>query len=179
MIPDWESQQNRDRATSGCNKKNLIRPILFLYYEESLVSSNLNSNLLRFHCAHPNLHTCSTIYLFRTDMVCILGWALWNRNSFEFKFDDTRLSSYYKNKIGPIRIFFVASWLCKVSALLTVSAKLESLVSSNLNSKLLWFHSVRPNLHLCLNLDTEGNKACKEAVTSSVHSFFFCGKKST
>ena len=31
-----------------------------------------------------------------------LGWALWNRNSFEFKFDDTRLSSYYKNKIGPI-----------------------------------------------------------------------------
>ena len=27
--------------------------ILFLYYEESLVSSNLNSNLLRFHCAQP------------------------------------------------------------------------------------------------------------------------------
>ena len=27
------------------------------YCEESLVSSNLNSNLLRFHCAHPNLHT--------------------------------------------------------------------------------------------------------------------------
>ena len=34
----------------------LIRPILFLHYEESLVSSNLNSNLLRFHCAHPNVH---------------------------------------------------------------------------------------------------------------------------
>ena len=33
-----------------------IRPILFLYYEESLVSSNLNSNLLRFHCAHPNVN---------------------------------------------------------------------------------------------------------------------------
>ena len=28
---------------------------------------------------------------------CRLGWALWNRNSFEFKFDDTRLSSHYKN----------------------------------------------------------------------------------
>ena len=25
-----------------------------IYYEESLVSSNLNSNLLWFHCAHPN-----------------------------------------------------------------------------------------------------------------------------
>ena len=26
-----------------------------LHYEESLVSSNLNSSLLRFHCAHPNV----------------------------------------------------------------------------------------------------------------------------
>ena len=32
-------------------------PILFLYYEESLVSSNLNSKLFRFHSAHPNVHT--------------------------------------------------------------------------------------------------------------------------
>ena len=30
-----------------------------------------------------------------------LWWALWNSNNFEFKFDDTRLSSWYKNKIGP------------------------------------------------------------------------------
>ena len=28
-----------------------------MYYEESLVSSNLNSNLLKFHCAHPNVGT--------------------------------------------------------------------------------------------------------------------------
>ena len=28
-------------------------PILFLYYEESLVSSNLNSKLFWFHSAHP------------------------------------------------------------------------------------------------------------------------------
>ena len=34
-----------------------IGPILFLYYEESLVSSNLNSNLLRFHCVRPSIHT--------------------------------------------------------------------------------------------------------------------------
>ena len=26
-------------------------------YEESLASSKLNSNLLKFHCAHPNVHT--------------------------------------------------------------------------------------------------------------------------
>ena len=35
----------------------LIGPILFLYYEESLVSSNLNSKLHRFHYAHPNIDT--------------------------------------------------------------------------------------------------------------------------
>ena len=29
-----------------------------------------------------------------------------DQSSFEFKFDDTRLSSYYKNKIGPIDFFF-------------------------------------------------------------------------
>ena len=41
-------------------KKISIGPILFLYYEESLVSSNLNSKQLRFHGAHPNVH-CAII----------------------------------------------------------------------------------------------------------------------
>ena len=36
----------------------------------------------------------------------ILGWAQWNLSRFEFKFDDTRLSSLYKNKIGLIEILF-------------------------------------------------------------------------
>jgi hypothetical protein len=36
-------------------KKFSIGPILFLYYEESLVSSNLNSKQLRFHCVRPNV----------------------------------------------------------------------------------------------------------------------------
>ena len=35
-----------------------------------------------------------------------LGRALWNRNIFEFKFEDTRLSSYHK-KIRPIKIFIL------------------------------------------------------------------------
>ena len=56
---NWDSQQGRNLATSGGNKKISIGPILFLYYEESLVSSNLNSKQLRFHCAHPNLDTIS------------------------------------------------------------------------------------------------------------------------
>ena len=37
-------------------KNYLIGPILFLYYEESLVSSNLNLKLFRFHCVRPNEH---------------------------------------------------------------------------------------------------------------------------
>ena len=36
-----------------------------------------------------------------------LGLTRWNLNSFEFKFDDTRLSSYFKDKIGPIDFFFL------------------------------------------------------------------------
>ena len=31
-----------------------IGPILFLYHEESILSSNLNSKELRFHGAHPS-----------------------------------------------------------------------------------------------------------------------------
>ena len=44
--------------------------------------------------------------------VCTVGWAPWNLSCLEFKFDDTRLSYWHKNKIGRIEIFFVASWLC-------------------------------------------------------------------
>ena len=105
-----------------------------------------------------------------------LGWALWNRNSFEFKFDDTRLSSYYKNKIGPIKTFLfrpdfaksLPCWLSQFSwdsqqgkdfvmsgrnkkfliePILFLYYK-ESLVSSNLNSKLFRFHSAHPNVRL-------------------------------
>jgi hypothetical protein len=44
---------------SGCNKKEINWAILFLYYEESLISSNLNSKLFRFHGVRPNVHYCS------------------------------------------------------------------------------------------------------------------------
>ena len=33
---------------------------------------------------------------------CRLGWAPWNPSCLEFKFDDTRLSYWHKNKIGRI-----------------------------------------------------------------------------
>ena len=43
--------------------RNFILPILFLYYEESLISSNLNSKQLRFHGAHPNKGAMATLGL--------------------------------------------------------------------------------------------------------------------
>ena len=56
----WKLRQPTGQRQSNAmtQPKNIsIGPILFLYYEECLVSSNLNSNLLRLHCAHPNVHT--------------------------------------------------------------------------------------------------------------------------
>ena len=46
----WGNQQGRDRAT-----KKIIGPILLSYYKKSLISSNLNSKPLRFHCVRPNV----------------------------------------------------------------------------------------------------------------------------
>ena len=51
---------------SGRDKKNPIGPILFLYYEESLISSNLNSKQLRFHGVRPNIQSKSRGYSKKT-----------------------------------------------------------------------------------------------------------------
>ena len=65
-LPCWLSQFRKAklRQPTGQRLSNVreqqkfsIGPILFLYYEESLVSSNLDSKQLRFHGAHPTLHT--------------------------------------------------------------------------------------------------------------------------
>ena len=44
----------------------LIGQILFLHYEESLVLSNLDSKLFRFHCVRPNVptHQLNMIYVY-------------------------------------------------------------------------------------------------------------------
>jgi hypothetical protein len=70
-LPCWLSQfrKARLRQPTGQRLSNIrtqqkifsIGQILFLYYEESLVSSNFNSNLLRFHCAHPNEYTITRL----------------------------------------------------------------------------------------------------------------------
>ena len=59
---NWDSQQGRDRATSWCNRFFLIWPILFLYYEESLVSSNLNTKL----CTYFGFIVSDLIYIHST-----------------------------------------------------------------------------------------------------------------
>ena len=58
MGPQNLDQSKESKNTMKMDDENKFQfgPILFLHYEVSLVSSNLNSNLHRFHCAHPNVH---------------------------------------------------------------------------------------------------------------------------
>ena len=49
-----------------------IVPILFLYYEESLVSSNLNYKQLRFHGAHPTTHISKFDFLVNISLHILL-----------------------------------------------------------------------------------------------------------
>ena len=60
-------------------KKISIGPILYLYYEESLVSSNLNSKQLRFYCAHPNRSIWSSILRYHKYSLLILLWNYYKR----------------------------------------------------------------------------------------------------
>ena len=60
-LPCWLSQFSFSTGRQDATKKNSKGPILFLYYEESLVSSNLNSELFRFHCVRPNLSTAQFV----------------------------------------------------------------------------------------------------------------------
>ena len=52
-----EVEQRQDAT-----KKDLIRPILFLYYEVSLIPSNLNSKLFGFYCVRSNVGTTYILY---------------------------------------------------------------------------------------------------------------------
>ena len=62
---NWDSQQGRDRATSGPNKKNQLgQSYYYINYEEILVLSNLNSKQFRFHGVRPILHTDSKFACF-------------------------------------------------------------------------------------------------------------------
>ena len=56
-LPCWLSQFRKATETANrTQQKKSIGPILLLYYEESLVSSNLNSKLFWFHCVRPNIY---------------------------------------------------------------------------------------------------------------------------
>ena len=54
---DIDQKVNLTEQRQDAKKTNLIGPILFLYYEESLVSSNLNLKTNFFYCVRPNVLT--------------------------------------------------------------------------------------------------------------------------
>ena len=74
-----------------------------------------------------------------------LGWAPWDLSCFEFKFDDTRLFSCYKNKIGPIEIF-----VCYILTLLRIctikpsegNKKIQLGQSYSYVMRKLWYHRI-------------------------------------
>ena len=117
-----------------------------------------------------------TLYVVKQS-VCKLGLTQWNLSKFEFKFDDSRLSSWYKNRNGLIYFFLLPPdvalslpcWLSQFSfsklrqptgqrqskvrmqqrkfSIMPIFFLYyeESLVSSNLNSRLLRFHFAHPS----------------------------------
>ena len=85
-LPCWLSQFRKAklRQPTGQRLSNVRRhqtkisigPILFSYYEESRVSSNLNSNLIRIHCAHPKCFYCllgPLEYFLKIELIDIVG----------------------------------------------------------------------------------------------------------
>ena len=107
MIPDFPHDirirlaQLRLSNVRMQHKTISILPILFLYYEESLVSSNLNSNILWFHCVRPKLDTpalhvyvgltliqesrvCRCTLYINNHKLCFLLWTLANVHDVTF-----------------------------------------------------------------------------------------------
>ena len=88
--------------------------------------------------------------------------APWNLSCFEFKFDDTRLSSQCKNKIGPIEIFvcFILTLLslCPVGCL-SLAFQNWDLATSGGNKK---NQSTRPKLTQFRALDLPFHGVCKD-----------------
>ena len=98
-------------------KKWIQKKYLSRYFVVYIISFVISHRILNWRChwltskivwfdtisclglSYDNVVTSKPRYV----LVCTIGWAQWNLSCFEFKFDDTRLSSWYKNKIGPIK----------------------------------------------------------------------------
>ena len=64
-------------------------------------------DIFAIHSSSRHEKRCQiSVRLFSLFPGSILGLTLWNLSCLEFKFDDTRLSYWHKNKIGRIEIFF-------------------------------------------------------------------------
>ena len=74
-LPCWLSQFWKAQLRQPTGQIS-IGPILFLYYEESLISSNFNSKQLRFHGVRPNV--CGLLKWIRALQWCIqLKYESW------------------------------------------------------------------------------------------------------
>ena len=82
--------------------------VLHISIKVSLKEGWLISSRYVIYFSLPLLFSSPTSYKDNTcvlTVLCTLGMTLWNLSCLEFKFDDTRLSYWHKNKIGRIEIF--------------------------------------------------------------------------
>ena len=101
IVAQFIRSNKRDQANSK-----IKRPLSKTDDQVSLCISqqhfNVKNNLLLIHSVEFWVVKFSSEgYRNFGRLFCFLN--IGNRKSFEFKLDDTRLSSYYKNKIGPIK----------------------------------------------------------------------------
>ena len=87
----------RRKKSNKSHEKNNGAKAYFLYYEESLVSSNLNSKLFGFHCVRPNVHICTTVsYVLNITMLLMFTFHIYT-SSHQFIYKHTMKGT---NKIG-------------------------------------------------------------------------------
>ena len=98
------------------SRANPLEILVNQYFSGKLLprtSSNILLFLLYYCMTKQQILSCQSILQQQGGRyISTVGLTIWNLSCLEFKFDDTRLSYWHKNKIGRIKIFFVASWLC-------------------------------------------------------------------
>ena len=100
----------------------LLGPILFSYYEESLVSSNLNSKLLQFHSVKPNLHANLFAHLRKSKR---------NNHQVGRKRENVKLS---KRGIFETCTYIILSYICKLIKIFIMNCVLSTCTKNYLNT---------------------------------------------
>ena len=119
FLPHWlsHSQSRYLREKRIIKKKSIEEYVICMYFDlYSLAMKSTQFQLCnqkrKFRKLFPKIGLQFENQL--TSLKCTVGLTLWTLSSFEFKFDDTRLSHDIKIWLSPSKKK-VASWRCKVT----------------------------------------------------------------